>query len=275
MKRGGAEGRRVIVVRRRARHHEEHHGGSWKVAYADFVTAMMAFFLVMWILGMDAGVKDLVQGYFSDPSEYRSAGAAGRQDASGRAIHLGIRPVPTLSFEEQRSSFERIAVALSRRLASAAAMQGLDAVTEVMVTDQGLRIELMDTGDGRGLFDRGSAAVRPGLRELVSVIASELAPLPNGVILEGHTDARPFGSGRYSNWELSVDRANAARRALLDGGMVAEHRILEVRGYATGRPRVPQDLYDPRNRRISLLLPYAEGPDLRPLAGSGIPASPR
>ncbi len=265
----------MIVVRRKARHHDEHHGGSWKVAYADFVTAMMAFFLVMWIMGMDAGVKDLVQGYFADPAQYRATGEPGAAEGgAGRPIHLGIRPLPRLSFEEQRSSFERVAVVLSRRLGNAASLRGLDAATEVIVTDQGLRIELMDTGDGRGLFDRGSAAIRPGLRELVTIIASELAPLPNGIILEGHTDARPFGSGRYSNWELSVDRANAARRALLDGGLVEEHRILEVRGHAAGRPRVPDDPLNPRNRRISLLLPYTDGPDLRPLAGSAIPAAP-
>jgi len=273
----GGQPRRIIVVRKKSNHQDEHHGGSWKVAYADFVTAMMAFFLVLWILGMEPEVKDLVQGYFSNPVGYRQALAVGGE-SSGVGVGvttLGMRHSPAYSVEEQRSSFEATATSLSSRLQEARALSGLNAEIEVVVTDQGLRIELMDTGSRESLFPSGSAVLRPELRSTLLLIAGELRALPNGIVVEGHTDARPFGNGTYSNWELSVDRANAARRALLQSGVLSEGRILEVRGHATRAPRVPDNLLDPTNRRISILVPFAEGPDLRPLTGIGIfPGSP-
>lgn len=274
----GGPPRRIIVVRKKAGHDDdERHGGSWKVAYADFVTAMMAFFLVLWILGMEPEVKDLVQGYFSNPVGYRQALAVGGESSGGAVgvTTLGMRHSPVYSVEEQRSFFEAAATNVAARLQEARALAGLNAEIEVVVTEQGLRIELMDTGSRESLFPSGSAVLRAELRGALLLIAGELRALPNGIVVEGHTDARPFGNGTYSNWELSVDRANAARRALLQSGVIGEGRILEVRGHATRAPRVPDDLLDPTNRRISILVPFAEGPDLRPLTGIGIfPGSP-
>jgi len=259
---GGDGGpRRIIVVRRKGGHHEEHHGGSWKVAYADFVTAMMAFFLVMWILGMDAGVRDLVQGYFANPIGYRQGFDGGHHPLSlgGGPITPGLRNVPVGSMEEQRIRFQRTAVAIRSRLQEAQAMSGVEAHVEAVVSDWGLRVELMDTGEQGAFFDLGSARIRPALESVLSIIAPELGNLPNGIVVEGHTDARPFGSASYSNWELATERANAARRILLETGVIAEHRILEVRGYADRRPRNPGNPDDPRNRRISLLIPFYGG----------------
>src|SRR5690606_22434612 len=125
--------------------------------------------------------------------------------------------------------------------------------------------EIMDTGSQEALFQSGSSVLRPGLRAILATISEELAALPNDIVVEGHTDARPFAAAGYSNWELSVDRANAARRALLLSPALDEGRFVEVRGHAARKPRVAGDSLDPRNRRITILLPFAMGPDLRPL----------
>jgi chemotaxis protein MotB len=250
---------RIIVVRKVKKGGHGHHGGSWKVAYADFVTAMMAFFMVMWIVGLDDQTKRAISDYFSQ--------AAGRRQgmASG-ASPIGIAETPVspqnarirlvVHMAEERA-FQASAQRLRARMDSLAGTLGSTSV-EVTVGDDGLRIELIEAGDGERFFARGSAVPKSAATQILAAIAGELATLHNRVIIEGHTDATRYGTdAAYSNWELSADRANAARRILQSTGLSAD-RVSEVRGMGDSRPRNTDDPSAPENRRISLLLPFAE-----------------
>lgn len=254
-----SDGKKIIVVKKKVGGHHEEHGGAWKVAYADFVTAMMAFFLVMWIVGMDQGVKDLVEGYFANPVGFKRAFSGGANPLSKGTDprSLDLRKAELVTKAYQRAQFQETAEEIERKMGEAGLVSGQAASVEVVVTDQGLRIELMETGEGDVFFDKASASLKPAIRSVLGLIAPELQALPNRVVVEGHTDALPFGSTGYSNWELSVDRANAARRVLLQAGLDGE-RVVEVRGYADRKPKIAEDRLDPRNRRISVLLPYQE-----------------
>ncbi len=253
------EGKKIIIVRKKKGGHHEDHGGAWKVAYADFVTAMMAFFLVMWILGMDQGVKDMVEGYFSNPVGFKRAFSGGSnplgQGSSPASMELTRAMLMTK--EHQKTRFEETAEEISGKMADAGLPSETGADVELVITDQGLRIELMETGEGEVFFAKASSDLKPSLRSVLGMIAPELQALPNVVVVEGHTDSVPFGSEGYSNWELSVDRANAARRAMVAGGLDG-NRIVEVRGHADRQPKNPEDTLDPRNRRISIFIPYRE-----------------
>ncbi|RMH17428.1 MAG: hypothetical protein D6701_07565 [Gemmatimonadetes bacterium] len=261
--------KKIIIVKKKKGGHGGHHGGSWKVAYADFVTAMMAFFLVMWIMSMDEGVKDLVQGYFSNPIGWRKAFSGGQNPlSSGNApTNLDIRRAVLLSREYQRAAFEDVAEEIEEGLEASGVTAGIDAAVEIEVTDQGLRIELMETGEGDPFFDRSSAELKPTLARVLGAIAPRLNELTNPIVIEGHTDAMPFANPRpgYTNWELSADRAQAARRVLEASGL-GRWRVAEVRGYADRKLKVPDDPYAARNRRISLLLPFEDVTEAEALA---------
>lgn len=249
--------RPIIIVKRVKKSHDAHHGGSWKVAYADFVTAMMAFFMVMWILGLDDNVRQSVEDYFSNPTGVKNGYAAG----TNPLVQGGAPPaLPFIGREAQKRRFEEIAERLRARL-DAAGLGDLDAEVEIVVTDEGLRIELVEGESGKTFFRVGSAALRPAARQALRVIARELRPLAHNLVVEGHTDAAQYGSGGYTNWELSADRANAARRALEQGG-VSGRNVVEVRGYADRNARLPGNPFDPSNRRISVLLPYSDAEPL-------------
>ena len=254
----------IIVKRKKVRGHGGGHGGSWKVAYADFVTAMMAFFMVMWILGMDQGVKDMVEGYFSNPVGFKRAFSGGSSPMSqgSHPSNLDLRRSQVVTRERQRIRFEQTAEDIEGKMEKAGLVQGQAASVEIVVTEQGLRIELMETGEGEVFFDKASASLKPSIRLVLDLIAPELQALPNEVVVEGHTDGLPFGSSAYSNWELSVDRANAARRVLLEAGLSGD-RIVEVRGYADRQLKNSENSLDPRNRRISVLLPYRKEIQIR------------
>jgi chemotaxis protein MotB len=253
---------KIIVVKKKVHAGHGHHGGSWKVAYADFVTAMMAFFLVMWIMGMDSGVKDMVQGYFSNPIGFQTGFAAGNNPLSTGGGNMELRRAILGTRRDQQERFEgtirRVTGAIDdandNRLGSK-----LEAAVEFVVTEEGLRIELMETGSENIFFGTASADPSEILVEFLDIIAPELSLLPNQVVIEGHTDAVPFRGDRvaYSNWELSTDRAHAARRILEDKGLAAG-RIIAVRGFADRRLRNAADPRDPSNRRISILLPFVE-----------------
>jgi chemotaxis protein MotB len=258
------KGKKVIVVRKKKGGGHGHHGGAWKVAYADFVTAMMAFFMVMWILGMDDSAKQAVEGYFSNPVGYKKGYSSGNSPiASGNSpgqlqapssVRLIMR-----AYEQER--LEATAGSIRTRVAEAGALRSLAAQVEVVVTEQGLRIELVEGGDGQTFFALGSADLKGPAREVLVMIAEELVPLGNPLVIEGHTDSAQFGSSGYTNWELSADRANAARRVMERAGIVAT-RVAEVRGHADRHPRVTDDPLHPANRRISILLPFTtDAPD--------------
>ncbi len=248
----------IIIKRVKKGGHGGHHGGSWKVAYADFVTAMMAFFMVMWLLGMDDKTKKAVEGYFSNPVGYKQGYGSGSSPlATGSSpAKLADAQIKVIIHRSEEKAFGEAAQKIKGKLDAAKSSLG-SAKFEVTVADEGLRIEMIEDGAGDTFFPSGSAAVKDGLREGIKLIAAELIPLHNAVIVEGHTDATRYGAAAgYTNWELSADRANAARRILEETGFPAA-RIHEVRGMADTRPRVPNDPFAAQNRRITLVLPFS------------------
>lgn len=256
----GKGGKKIIIVKKKGGHGGGHHGGSWKVAYADFVTAMMAFFMVMWILGMDDKTKLAIEGYFANPVGYKKGFGSGSS-----ALFAGSSPTtiqrPSLKSivrTTEQKSFEQLRERILLKLAASDSLKGMGAQYEVVVTKDGLRIEMIESGRGDQYFASGSAAMKPATQLVLQVVGEELATLQNPIIIEGHTDAAKFGASEtaYGNWELSTDRANAARRVLAAIG-VGDGRLTEIRGLADTQLRVPSDPTAAANRRISILLPFS------------------
>jgi len=220
-----------------------HHGGAWKVAYADFVTALMALFIVLWMMISSAKVKESVQGYFRDPKGYKLHTGTGAGNP-GESLAVDHRTVRDLQ--------EKIEAAL-RQLPEFHQIQKNVLFT---VTAEGLRIDLLETEEGM-FFNSGSPTPTVAGEHLLNIVAEELAKMPNKIVIEGHTDARPFRTATptrgYSNWELAADRANATRRLLYAHGLRLD-QIVEMRGFADQMPLNSADLNDPRNRRISVVV---------------------
>jgi chemotaxis protein MotB len=255
--------KKIIIIKKKKAHGGGHHGGSWKVAYADFVTAMMAFFMVMWILGMDDKVKQAIEGYFANPVGYKKGYGAGSSPiGSGESPASRQRPPLRLVIRSTETrKFSDLAERLRAKVAKNAGLQKLNAKVEVSIQKDGLRVELIETGTGETFFPSGSALMKPVATLALQLITTELMDLNNSVIVEGHTDAAPFGhDASYTNWELSADRANAARRVLEAGGL-PRARLIEVRGLADKHLRLPNAPLDPQNRRISILLPFNSLPE--------------
>ncbi len=252
-------GKKVVIVKKVVQGGGGHHGGSWKVAYADFVTAMMAFFMVMWILGMDDKTKQAIEGYFANPVGYKKGFGSGNSPLSIGTTPSNVQKTQLrmiVRSTEQRS-FETLKTQILQKLAANDSLKRLNALVDVQVTPDGLRIELVETGKGDVYFPLGSARMKPATMLALQLIGSSLAELDHPVVLEGHTDGAKFGTdGAYGNWELSADRANAARRVLEAVGVTGK-RIVEVRGLADTKPRVPEDPMAAANRRISILLPFS------------------
>jgi chemotaxis protein MotB len=279
-------GKKIVIVKKKAGGHGGHHGGSWKVAYADFVTAMMAFFMVMWILGMDDQTKSAIEGYFSNPVGYRKGYGAGSSPiAIGSTVtNLQRTPLRLMVRANEEKTFEAARERIMDKLQANDSLAKLNAQVEVAVTSEGLRIELIESGSGDVYFPLGSAQIKPAIALVLQVVGSELATLSHPIVLEGHTDAAKFSpDASYTNWELSADRANAARRVLEASG-VGQGRLVEVRGYADRRLRDVQNPSSAANRRISLLLPFTNVPegvvgdtpvtDAPPTSGSVPPIGP-
>ncbi|MEO7362828.1 MAG: flagellar motor protein MotB [Gemmatimonadaceae bacterium] len=253
-------GKKIIIVKKKVMGGGGHHGGSWKVAYADFVTAMMAFFMVMWILGMDDKTKLAIEGYFANPVGYKKGFGSGSS-----ALFAGSSPTtiqrPSLKSivrTTEQKSFEQLREKILAKIQANDSLKALHALVEVVVTKDGLRIELIESGNGDQYFAMGSAAMKPAAVEVLQLVGGELNQLQNQIILEGHTDAAKFGgNAAYTNWELSADRANAARRVLKSVG-IEDERLAEVRAYADTKLRVPDDPTAAANRRISILLPFSK-----------------
>ncbi|MEP6764501.1 MAG: flagellar motor protein MotB [Gemmatimonadaceae bacterium] len=250
-------GRKIIIVKKKISGGGGHHGGSWKVAYADFVTAMMAFFMVMWILGMDDKTRKAVEGYFSNPVGIKKGFGSGSS-----ALFVGSSPttiqrpsLKTVMHSAEKRTYEQLRERILQKLAASDSLKGLKGIVDIQVTNEGLRIELVEAGKGDQYFALGSAQMKPATALVLRVVGSELATLSQKVILEGHTDAAKFGGVAYSNWELSTERALAARRILSEVG-VGDGRITEIRGLADTHLRVPTDPTAAANRRISILLPF-------------------
>jgi len=247
--------RPIIIVRKKVSGHAGHHGGAWKVAYADFVTAMMAFFMVMWILGMDENLKKSIEGYFSNPVGFKKGYSAGKSPVSSGSSPGMVQSTALRLVNRQQEAAQLASTGgkIKSRLKEA----GLSAIgdrIEIVESTEGLRIELAEGVNGADFFRIASSTMTTTMEKTLEIVGSELAPLRNPVIIEGHTDAARF-AGLYSNWELSADRANAARRVLEASGL-SPVRIIEVRGMADRQLRNPENPLDPRNRRITILLPF-------------------
>lgn len=257
------KGSRPIIIKKVKKQAAGHHGGSWKVAYADFVTAMMAFFLVMWIVGMDDQTKKAIEGYFSNPVGYKKGYSAGASPLSTGSSPGGAKQPPLRliirAYEQKR--FDDVTRKLSEKVAESQALLGTTTQVEIVVTEQGLRIELIEGRDGETFFPLASAQLKQPAVATLQLIAEELNALANPIIIEGHTDAALYRArAGYTNWELSADRANAARR-VLEGAGVNPARVAAVRGLADRELRLRDDPRNPANRRISILLPFSQVPD--------------
>jgi chemotaxis protein MotB len=223
--------------------HGGHHGGAWKVAYADFVTALMALFIVLWLMNSSKQVQEAVGGYFKDPTgNSKLAGSA--MQGSGQNLDL------------RKDDMKKIKEALEKQIKSVPDFEKLKKHIDVTITSEGLRIELTEDEKGT-FFELGSALPSANGKELLIALAQEVGKLPNHISIEGHTDSRPYSGGLtgYSNWELSVDRANAARKIMQNSG-IQNQQVSQVRGFADQRPRVKESPEDPSNRRISLIVEY-------------------
>ena len=275
---GDAKRLQPVIVRRVKRAGHAPHGGAWKIAYADFVTAMMAFFLLMWLLGSTTeGDKKGLQDYFQSPLRVALSGGTGSGDATsvvrggGTDLTRSSGQVRQGDVEDtvhaQRLANLRASQAAAERARLGALRERVDTVLAASatlapylgqirldMTRDGLRIQIVDAQQ-RPMFDRGSDRVQPYMRELLHEIARMLAEVPNRLTLEGHTDARPYagGSAAYGNWELSSDRANASRRELVAAGLDAG-RVLRVQGLADSVPFDRADPLNPVNRRISIIV---------------------
>lgn len=257
----GGKGGDIRIVKKKHGDHG-HHGGAWKVAYADFVTAMMAFFLVMWIIGLSQNIKEAVAAYFKDPVGFMKAASEGKlafsiaQEAG--AAKAGEKDLVKTDQAADKQRLETAKKELEQIMESVPEFSHLKPYVQIEIVDEGLRIELIESSESV-FFMTGSAEVNPQARQLLMRIAKHLRNLPNRISIEGHTDSRPFLRGGMTNWELSVNRANSARR-ILEAGGVRKGQIYEVRGYADNKLRVPNDPHHYSNRRISLLIAYRKGP---------------
>jgi chemotaxis protein MotB len=230
---------RPIIIKKKVVH-GGHHGGAWKVAYADFVTAMMALFIVLWLLNTNKPVREAISGYFNDP--------AGTADKSG-TNRAGTAENVILS----KDDMAKLKDELEKAIESMPNFEALKNQIEITITPEGLRIELLEAEKGT-FFDIGSPEPNDTGKALLQLLAEQLGKLSNKISIEGHTDAKPFaGKTNYGNWELSTDRANAARRLMEITGF-QPGQVSQVRGYADRLLRKPNAPLDPSNRRISVIV---------------------
>ena len=283
---GDAQKLQPIIIKRIKKGGHAAHGGAWKIAYADFVTAMMAFFLLMWLLGSTTeGDKKGIADYFASPLKVallggghgsgdsshvikgggqdltRSTGQVKNGDVRAERKTINLQALKAEQIRAEHAALEALKERLEQKIAANGTLAAMSGQIRLDMTRDGLRIQIVDEGN-RPMFDSGSAVVKPYMRELLRAIGAVLGEVPNRLTLEGHTDAAPFGGGDrgYSNWELSADRANASRRELMAGGM-PEDRPLRVQGLAASSLFEPQDPLAPTNRRISIIVMNREAED--------------
>ncbi len=232
----------IIVIKKKG-HHGGHHGGAWKVAYADFVTAMMALFMVMWLMNASPEVKKAVGGYFKDP---KGSGKKTGTNVAGAGDSLSVSKTDMKDLKDK----------LEHAIKKQPDFQKLKDNVEITITGEGLRIELLETEKGM-FFNTGAPTPTPLGKDLLAELARQLGKLSNPLMIEGHTDATAYGSTEYTNWELSADRANAARR-IMQGTGLEQRRITQVRGFADQRLRKVDDPKNASNRRVSIVVRYAD-----------------
>jgi chemotaxis protein MotB len=235
----------IIIIKKKV-NHGGHHGGAWKVAYADFVTAMMALFIVLWLLNSSEPVKESISAYFNDPSgngKLKGSSSAG----AGEAMAVN------------KDNMTDLKDRLEQALKSSPNLDKLKDNVKMSVTGDGLRVEMLESENGM-FFQSGSPSPSETGEELISKLAEELGKLPNDLLIEGHTDSKSFGANtNYTNWELSADRANSARRLMERSGLRAG-QVVQVRGFADHNLREPSDPLAPSNRRVSVIVKYQAAP---------------
>jgi chemotaxis protein MotB len=237
------QGPPIIIIRKKAAH-AGHHGGAWKVAYADFVTAMMALFIVLWLLNSSVQVRKAISSYFRDPSgSGKLSGSA--SGGTGETVSIG------------KDNMEDLKEKLEQAVKKRPEFEKLKNYVQLSVTGEGLRVELLESEQGI-FFDSGSSNLSEAGEELINKLAEQLVKLPNNLLIEGHTDSRPFNGRRdYTNWELSVDRANAARR-IIDAHGARPGQIIQVRGFADQNLLDRSHPESASNRRISVIVRYQD-----------------
>lgn len=274
--------KRPIVIKRIKKVAAGHHGGAWKIAYADFVTAMMAFFLLMWLLGSTAkGDLQGISQYFKTPLKVALMGGSGSGDSSsiikggGKDLTRSTGQVKSgevdskdkiISTKETTEEFKRaekekeinklkeLKASIEKAIENNEKLKQFKSQILLDITSEGLRIQIVDEKN-RPMFQSGRARLEPYTREILHAIGQTLNDVPNKVSISGHTDASLYGGGGvgYSNWELSADRANASRRELIYGGM-SEEKIVRVVGLSSAVLFKKEDPLSPSNRRISLII---------------------
>ena len=283
-----------IIIKRIKKSGHAVHGGAWKIAYADFVTAMMAFFLLMWLLGSTAkGELQGIAAYFSSPLKVAMAGGDGAGNSSSvipgggndlTKVHGQVRRSDSETEKERRMSIDTARAERARQ--DAARIKALQSKIDAMITENprlneyksqiridvtpdGLQIQIVDN-QNRPMFDSGSALVKPYMRDILREIGAALGGVENRISLAGHTDSAPYGNSDrgYSNWELSADRANATRRELVSAGM-PDAKLGRVVGLAASDLLEPDNPRAPANRRITITVLTREAEER--LMGKGIP----
>ena len=273
-------GRPIIIIKKKIVAHG-HHGGAWKVAYADFVTAMMSLFIVLWLMNSNAKVKEAVAGYFKDPA---GVGKLSGTDKEGRDKTIVVKlpapvgketPVPVAAKETPAPAvIKQVAVPIVKEVPPAEFKKDMDKLKDALekalrnlptyakvkdhiaitVTDDGVRMDLMETAKGL-FFENGSPTPTKEGQTVLRTVSNLINKMPNRLMIEGHTDSVPYigGTTGYSNWELSSDRANSARIIMESAGMHAG-QLFQIRGFADQQLRLPAKPDDPSNRRISIIV---------------------
>jgi chemotaxis protein MotB len=238
-----------FIINKRKSGHAPHRGGAWKVAYADFVTAMMALFIVLWLLNTNRRIQKAVAAYFKDPS---GTGKLMGSNVGGWGEALTI----------DKDNMGKLREKLEQAMKQMPKFEQMRDSVEFSVTGEGLRVELLETAKGM-FFEIGNARPTQNGEELLVRLAQELGKIPNTILIEGHTDGAPYSvGGEYDNWELSTDRANTARRLMESNGL-RPGQVKEVRGSADQQLRTPEDPTNPANRRISVIVQYVNPPTSR------------
>ncbi|MFY7976023.1 MAG: flagellar motor protein MotB [Rubrivivax sp.] len=304
---GDAKKLQPIIVKRVKKGGHAAHGGAWKIAYADFVTAMMAFFLLMWLLGSTTeGDKKGIADYFASPLKIallsagsgagdsshvirgggedlsRTVGQVKRGDVDAAKSTINLQALKEQQARAERVRLEELKAKVEEKLASNPKLAEMTKQILLDMTADGLRIQIVDENQ-RPMFASGSAEVQPYMRDLLRAVGEVLSEVPNRLTLEGHTDALPFAGGArgFGNWELSADRANASRRELVTGGLPAD-QVLRVQGLAASTPFDPADPTAPANRRISIIVMnrdaeervFRSSPQTQPAGSAMGPSSP-
>jgi chemotaxis protein MotB len=278
-----SDAEKFIIKKVKKRGHDGHHGGAWKVAYADFVTAMMALFIVLWIIAHNQNIRSSVAQYFRDPGAVHKTAAGVLNGIDGLKPFTDPKPaVPTVQPKQveppQAAEVEKLRKEGEKLIQTIAGIPDLAKFKDqiqITITKEGLRIELIEQSEGL-FFDIGSARLKPETVQLLKLIAGRVGGFPNDVVIEGHTDSRPYARTGYNNWDLSTDRANSARRVLEEGG-IREKQITSVNGYADRRLKNPSKPLDFSNRRVTILVAFSTSAQIesQAIAPAAAPVIPR